>query len=135
MSHEGLHEFKRCEECRADGHVHSYCLLCYPNCPNCQQLAMLAALSPRTPTLEEFEDLKQSIADARQDREDQRALRGKYVPTPGTCRVCGGQVTAAISSSSGDRLGGPKAQAHISGWSCVDCKLMYRACPPPKSPS
>lgn len=67
-----------------------------------------------------------------QDREDKRRLQGRYAPPVGTCRVCGHEVRAEIGFNHGERLGGPPAQGHVSGWSCVGCRLVYRACPPPE---
>lgn len=78
-------------------------------------------------------EIQEIFKQSRQDEQDRRTLRGKYAPPSGACRVCGGRVTAEISFDYGDRIGGPPVPGHVSGWSCDDCKLVYRACPPPIS--
>lgn len=121
-----VHEFVRCEGCSSDTDKHNYCTLCQPSCPRC---ALRLVLANPPGGGQSSADLFQEI---QRDQEDRRRLTGKYTPAPGTCRVCGGRVTAEISSERDGRLGGPPARCFVSGWSCVSCRLVYRGCPPPE---
>lgn len=78
---------------------------------------------------EEDPDFEAIFKSQKQDAEDRRRLRGKYTPTPGVCRVCGGKVIAEIAFDHGGRIGGPPVRGHISGWHCEGCFIVYWRCP------
>jgi hypothetical protein len=75
-------------------------------------------------------DAHTAAAQMLQDIADKRCLRGKFAPRPGVCRVCGGKVIADISFQHDGRIGGPPPPAHVSGWHCDECQIVYRVCPP-----
>ena len=71
-------------------------------------------------------DLPRRIAEQEADEKDRRALRGKYAPATGTCRVCGGIVRAEIRFPHTDLIGGPPLQGYVSRFYCEGCQIVYR---------
>ncbi len=50
----------------------------------------------------------------------------------GRCAVCGGEVWSEVGRPAFSRLdpiGGPKRRSHVTGYSCRDCRIVYRAPP------
>lgn len=69
------------------------------------------------------------VAASRKDEEDHRCLRGKYAPSSGTCRVCGGSVVGIVRFQRTGMIGGPPPPAYVSHWSCEGCGVMYDRVP------
>lgn len=75
----------------------------------------------------------EGAARRRADDEDRRCKRGKYAPSVGTCRVCGGAVTGKIEFAHDGRIGGPPSNGYVGSWSCDSCFVVYSRCPERKA--
>lgn len=90
-----------------------------------------------------MDQVRESIASAMErskeeklDEDDRLAMRGRYAPPEGTCRVCGGRTVAKVvpvSTCSCVQVIGPgsgRSLARNEGWHCVDCGVRYEFCTP-----